>query len=226
MKIIITVIFSIFISIPIWGAETDDAIAKLTSQVVLINQIKRFVDVQDQGRLIVLKHATEQTINRIKIDGLIHTRTLNEYLKQYITYKSSTSYFNYVNSAVIAMNVKSLYNVMDSISKERGLDDFSFNKMTYNTFSQMHALIQEVMKGNINTDLKEELTQINVDFGHLLATANLGDNIPTFKAGEEMYHKIEALYPKFFKISNSGPMYDIILNIQGLNELYSEYAGI
>jgi hypothetical protein len=226
MKKIIAVIFSILISTPIWSSETDDAIAKLTGQVTLINQIKRFVDVQDQGRLIVLKNATEQTINRIKTDGLLHTRTLNEYLKQYITYKSSTAYFNYVNSAVIAVNVKNLYEIMDAISKERGLDDFSFNKMTYNTFSQMHALIQEVMKGNIDPALKEELIQINVDFGHLLATANLGDNIPTFKAGEEMYHKIEALYPQFFKISNSGPMYDVILNIQGLNELYSEYAGI
>lgn len=209
-----------------FATETDDAIAKLQSQITIITKIKRFVDVQDQGRLIVIKNATEQTINRVKTDGLIHTRTLNEYLKQFITYKSSTAYFNYINSAVIAIEVKKLYDIMDGISKERGLEDFTFNKMTYNTFSQMHALIQEVLKANIDPALKEELTAINVDFGHLLATANGGDNMPTFRAGEEMYRKIEALYPKFFKISNSGPLYDIVLNIQGLNELYSEYAGI
>jgi hypothetical protein len=226
MKKIISLLSAILLSFQVFGAETDDAVAKLQNQVVLLIKIKRFVDVQDQGRLIVLKNSTEQTINRIKTDGLIHTRTLNEYLKQYITYKSSTAYFSYINSSAIAMDVKSLYDIMDAISKERGLDDFAFNKMTYNTFSQMHALIQEVMKGNIDASFKEELNAINVDFGHLLATANGGDNIPTFKAGEEMYRKIEALYPKFFKVSNSGPLYDIILNIQGLNELYSEYAGI
>lgn len=209
-----------------FSAEKEDAIAILNSQITLITKIKRFVDVQDLGRLIVLKNATQQTIDRINTDGITHTRTLNEYLKQYITYKSSTAYFSYINTAVIALDVKKLYDIMDGIAKERGLDDFTFNKMTYNTFSQMHLLLTELAKGNISEELKASLTTLNVDFGHLLATANSGDNIPTFKEGADMYHKIEALYPLLYQAASKGPVYDLILNVQGLNELYAEYAGI
>lgn len=213
-------------SFSLFAGETEDAILKLSNQLNLIAQIKRYVDVQDQGRLIVIKNATEQTINRIKTDGLTHARTLNEYLKQYITYKSSTSYFSYVNSAVITYKVKNLYDIMDLIAKERGLDEFTFNKMTYNTYSQMHLLLQELQKNSMSEELKTELVALNVDFGHLLATANSGDNIPTFKEGAVMYQKIVALYPKFYELANRGPVFDLILNIQGLNELYAEYAGI
>ncbi|MDO9181968.1 MAG: hypothetical protein Q7U04_06150 [Bacteriovorax sp.] len=208
------------------ATETDDAVAKLTSQLTLITKIKRFVDTQDQGRLIVLKNSTEQTITAIKTNGLTHTKTLNQYLNQFVTYKTSTSYFSYINTAVIAPDVKSLYDIMDAITKERGLDDFTFNKMTYNTFSQMHLLLQELAKGNISDELKSALANITVDFGHLLATANSGDNIPTFKAGAEMFHKIEALYPLLYQAASRGPVFDLILNVQGLNELYGEYAGI
>jgi hypothetical protein len=223
--IIITFLISC-LSFNLYSAEKEDAVAILNSQIAVIAKIKRFVDVQDLGRLIVLKNATQQTIDRINVDGIAHTRTLNEYLKQYITYKSSTAYFTYISTPVIADYVKQLYDIMDNIAHERGLDDFTFNKMTYNTFSQMHILLTELVKGNVSEELKAELNSLNVDFGHLLAIANSGDNIPTFKEGADMYHKIEALYPSLYTAANKGPLYDLILNIQGLNELYAEYAGI
>jgi hypothetical protein len=213
-------------SLTLFATETEEAIDKLNKQLNLIVEIKRYVDVQDQGRLIVLKNATEQTIARIRSDGLIHTKTLNEYLKQYITYKSSTAYFSYISSPVIVPLVENLYRDMESIASERGLADFNFNKMTFNTFSQIHLLLQDLAKNKIDDELKTILTELNIDFGHLLATANTGDNIPTLEKGEVMYHKIAALYPHFFQAANKGPFYNLILNIQGLNELYAEYAGI
>ena len=209
------------------ASETQEAIDQLDQQLTELDQIQRFVDRMDQGRVIVLINATNETKVAIENWGLVHTATLNQYLKQNLIYRSSTAYFSHVGTVATQPIIDHLYAIMDEIAQSRGLNDFTFNKMTYNTYSQIWSLLQDLIKMDVGEDLRNQVSSLTVEFGNLLAISKeKGDNLQSLKAGAEMFKKMEELYPLFVRFSVSSPAFDLILNIQGLNEFYAEYSGL
>lgn len=208
------------------AGEIEDRKTQLSVQIELINSIEPFVERIDLARLFVLKRASETVFNSIDKNGLGNAKTFQEYQKLIVAYRYSIAFMEQIRSVETTDAVAGLLQINDLIIKEYGFDDSPYTKITSSVFNQIYELIKQIRELNLSPALQEGLAGLLAPVGKTIAIADQGDRPRTFEAAEPVYFQISALYPLFDEVAMSDVAFNLIMEIQGLNEFYAEYAQI
>ena len=205
------------------------AISQLESQIALIESIEEFVERLDLARLYVLKLSSQNVLNSIQDHkrGYGHRLTIKEYEQLVLTYRHSTAFFKMIDTQETKDTLKELADVSSQIAIDQGLDENLKTFITYNTYKKINELIHSLKDVAMPEELKQKLNALTPALGKLLGATKEGDEISgaSAAAAKPVYDQLIALYPEMNKIAASDAAFNIILEIQGLNEYYAEAAN-
>lgn len=200
----------------------------LNKQLELIEKVTPQVETYDLPRLIFLRAATQRAKDSLLDDkrGPLHRETANQFYNLVIGYRYSKSFFDQIKSDDTADSFDELFAIANRVADAYGLDDSTKTQITASSFTQMHKLVLQLLQMDIPDDLRTQLEAMKEPLGHVIATAALGDRFKTFKAAIPVCKQLHTLYPLFLKVRPGEPAYNVILEIQGLNDTYVDYAQI
>lgn len=225
------VILTLFFGMGVAHAADDElnvAKAQLAREVKLLSDIEKYVERIDLARLFVLKKSAQNVSDSIAQVGFSNMATMRKYQELIVAYRFSMAFFQQIESDDTKDDIAELLRINDAISTARGFDDSPYTQITASVFTQMHKLVLQLTDGGpaLPEELKQKLSELKAPLGNLIAIAKEGDRPKTFEAAVPVYHKIEALYPEFNQVMSSHAAFNLVLEIQGLNEFYAEFAQI
>lgn len=206
--------------------EVELAVARLQTQLNLLEAISAHVQREDLGHLVMLANATRAVITSIEVNGLAHQKTFKVFQQQIVMFRYSTAVFVSIQTEESKHAIQTLAELTKSIQVAHGFDDTAYSQITLNVFSQMDALLQNLQELPLSEPVRAELRILRPKMGVLLAEAGLGDRPSVFELSIPMAIRIKDLDPLFAGISSSDPAFEIVLEIQGLNAVYREFAQV
>jgi hypothetical protein len=207
--------------------EVEQAIEQLQRIVWLTRYLSaRDVEQLDQARLLVIRKSAETVLKSIHENGLGNFETMGDYQKLIITFRFSVSYFKTIPSDETKYEVASLAQLGRDIEKARGFKKNPYGKTVEMIFDQQHNLfLQLSLAASIPSNLQRDMNKLIAPLANVIAIARAGGDRPnTFDAAHPVYHAIVDLYPQLQKVEQSNSAYNVILEILGLNELYTEFG--
>jgi len=210
-------------------AETDEATTaknQLNRQMELLQSIEKYTERSDLARLFVLKKADQTVIDSITRLGMGHMQTIRDYQTLIVAFRYSSEFFMRVQTQRNKKAILEIISIGDAIAQARGFDDSPYTQITKSVFGQMKKLIDDMQGLVLPQDLLEKLFALRPAMGEVIAIASQGDRPKAFAAATALHSKLIELYPAFSTLSISNPAFEIILNIQGLNEFYAEFAQL
>lgn len=206
--------------------EVADAKAQLHRQLLILEKIEPFVEQHDLGRLFILRQASQRVLSSIAASGLAHMKTLREYQTLIVTYRYSNAYFKKIGSQFNQGRIAELLRLVDRIIEDRGFDDSPYTQIIASVFTQIRTLLLELSKLSVPDSLKAKIQALMPDFGNVLALAKQGDRPRAFEAATALYRKLRTLNPELNDASVSKVALESVLQVQGLNDFYAEYAQV
>lgn len=209
-------------------------INSLKSQITQLDRLSDVVFATDRSRLYILKLANTKVISLIKNVGLLHQETTLAYQSYILRYRFSNDLFKHIKlnqtehyQKSIAHAIKNILQIHSDVEEARGLTGSNlYSHFTEDIFKQIKDLLQSAAKNqSINGELKSIFKKMVAPTGQLLAKAKQGDRPSVFAAGKKLYQQYKQYYPQLFKYNNAKT-FDIIFQIQGLLELYYEFAEV
>ena len=205
--------------------ELTESKYRLTRIDKLLASIEYFVEEHDIPRLFLLKKSIRIVLANIKKHGLGNMTTLNSYQGMLIKFQFSKVFLSRIKSSKVAKWIDEVGVIKDKINKARGFDNSPYSKITHGIFNQIKTLFLALKSiPNISPDTSQIISQFIPKLGKLLSKAAQGDRRDAYDAGDEMYYEIKKHYKLFQKEFATGGPFEMILEIQGLNEFYAEYA--
>jgi hypothetical protein len=206
--------------------EMGDARIQLQKEISLIEHIEPYVERYDLARLYVLKKSSQRVLDSIDKVGLANMQTLREYQVLIVAYRYSEDFFSQISTDMTQKNIAELVRINADIIQARGFDDSPYTEVTGSVFTQMRQLFVELDSLPISDSLRTKIRALTPELGQVLSIAAEGDRPRTFDAAIPLQKKIAGLYPEFNSVAASGPVFEVVLSIQGLNEFYGEFAQI
>lgn len=210
------------------GAEekaSADTERQIERAIYLADRIEVFIEAPDLPRLTFLKGKLAKILECVKRGESETFETLHYFHEMILTFRYSTSYFKQVETEFTVTEIRELLALTETIARDRKFDEFVHTHITESVFAQMYKLIRQLVDAHSLSDaLIEALDQLTVPLGHALAQAKNGDRPDTFDMALPLSKKIEGLYDKFYEIGRSHSAWDALIEIQGLNDFYLEFA--
>lgn len=208
--------------------EAEVAKGQLSDILANIAKMETYVERSQFARLFVLRKVTQKTLTSVQTIGLGNMATMRSYQEMIVAFRFSVTYFHELKNEKNEKVIDSILAISKKIEQDRGFDDSPYTQITASVFTQMHVLILELISrdGVVDDALKAKLVALKAPIGYVIAVAKEGDRPNTFKAAVPVYHQIAALYMDFDKIMGTHAAFNSIIEIQGLNEFYAEYAQI
>lgn len=200
--------------------------ARLRLELDLLRYIGRFVERRDMGQLSVLRAATQRVLDSVSEHGLSHKTTFQEFQNQIVAFRFSQSYLKSLETGRTAEALHRLDEINHSISESNGFDASPYTQITASVFSQMHKLVLQLLELPLPADLRTDLEHLLPSFGHTIAIAMGGDRPRTFEAAVPLCRRIEGLYERFNRIAGADAAFELVLEVQGLNSMYAEFAQV
>ena len=160
-------------------------------------------------------------------NGLAHAATMRSYQQLIVTFRYSVSFLKQIETNDTTVAIRELLDINELIVKARGFDDTPYTQITANVFSEMYQNLLN-LKGlsSLPEGLIKKINSLTPKIGNVIAIAKQGDRPKTFAAAVPLSQEVTRLYPEFERVQFSNPAFNIILDLQGLNEFYSDYAQI
>jgi hypothetical protein len=197
---------------------------KLSRESALIAQIRPYVERQDLPALLVLESATNNVKEGLQINGPAHMSTLQGFQELVISSRFSKNLFSQARTVRTASQLEELQKIGQELAQSTGFDDNPYTRITASVYSQVTALSKKLLEIDIPAPLRKSLEDMKPLLGRLLAQAAEGDHSRTFAAAEEVQRKYATLYPLFDQVAGSDAAYLLVLELQGLNEYYAQFA--
>ena len=200
---------------------------ELRRQIEILETIRPYVELPDLAKLVAFRNASARVLESLGDPerGPLHQETNRAYHSLLTTYRNSRSFFEQISTERTKDLNREIIQIADDIARRLGFEHGYFTQSTRNTFTQMHRLVLQILDFNIPSALKNKLDDLKVPLGQLVGSA-IWDNLPTFRAALPVCRQIRSLYSDFRGIAASHPASEITLEIQGLNEIYIENAGL
>ena len=209
------------------GDEVAETIAALNLEIELIDAISVDVEHLDFARLTVLKLDIVRLIETIKTKGLFHRDSAVSFYSLTKRFEFSKSLFQFITSEHQKDNIQKLQSMATTLAGKYGYDIDFATRHTFNDFTQMKKLFLQLMDLPISDSLRAKIRALDQHLIDVLGPAKqYGDRPITFERGKETYFKIQALYPDLENLALGNAAFDIVVEIQGLNETYAEFAQI
>ena len=212
--------------LPAFPGEVEMAKEQLTQQLVLLEQISKHVQRPHLSRVAVLRASLRRVEESLTEKGLGHSVTIREYQNLIVAFRYSKAFFARARSEIIAKEIDEVLAIAETTANARGFDDSPYTQITASIYSQMHKLFIQLEEVTGNEELKTELAKIRVPMGEVIALGKQGDRLKTFIHAIPLYQRVKSLYPDFDSVGFSDPAFDVSLEIQGLNEFFSEFSQL
>ena len=178
------------------------------------------------GRVFRLQKATTQLLVSIDKKGALHADTdqaLRKYYKVYSRAKGSLKSCGRTKPVV-----DELFAIFDTLTDDLGLKQPAYLYETLNTFDEMKESIFKLLELDLKPTTRGRLLKLIEEVGKLSGIASAGDQHATFEAAIPVCRGIRLLLdPKSgYPLPRENPGLDYILDIQGLNDEFIEYAKI
>jgi len=206
--------------------EVRTAMGQLQKQINLIGEIEPYVERLDIARLYVLKSATQVVLNSITSNGLGNKTTFQSYQHQIIKFRYSTSFFKAITTTQTTVPIAEIQKIEEGIIKAFGWDDSPYTQITADVFTQLHDLFEQLGKLPVTQTLRDQVVAFTPELGRVIAIAKQGDRPKTFEAARPLYFKLTGLYNLMNEVAAADAAFPIVIEIQGLNEFYAEFAQI
>ena len=230
MRKVLIFLFPLFLFSSILCAAEDEvsiAKAQLNRAIILIDEILPSTEHLESARLNFIKRNFLVVKNSLQQNGLAHAATMRSYQQLIVAFRYSSSFLKQLESEFNTLAIKELFDINELIVKARGFDDTPYTQITANVFSEMHQLFLQLQTlASLPADLKNQINALIPKIGNVIAIAKQGDRPKTFAAAVPLSKEITALYVTFGRVQHANPAFDVILDIQGLNEFYAEFAQI
>lgn len=211
-----------------------EEVAKLERQLLQLETLSSLVFSTERARVYILKLATIKIISLINNVGLLHQNTNLAYQSYILRYRFSNDLFKHIRlnqtnpknaTHRIVADILAIYS---QVEKERGLNGSNlYSHFTEDIFKQIKELLQNASKIKAyNGDLQKIFNTLIAPTGKLLAKARQGDRPSVFAEGKKLYEQYKVYYPQFFTHHNNNKTFDLIFQIQGLLELFAEFAEV
>lgn len=199
---------------------------QLQRQIDLLDSIRPFVERQDLGRFVLLRGASQAVIDAITNKGLMSLVTIHSYEELIMKYRYSVVYFSEISTASTEPAIKEAREIAEQIAKQLNYDDSVFTQVTFNTYDQMHKLVVELLGMTISKELRDELDGLIAPLGDLTSKAKSGDSYEIYQAAIPCASSIQKMYRLFYQVPSSDSAFELVLEIQGLNEWFIEKSRI
>ncbi len=207
------------------AAESSEAVVDLENEAKILKQLEPTVRRMDFVRLRILETSVLMTLRSLAEKGPSHAQTIRYYQQQVITFRYSTTYFSLIQTDNTAPLIKELLGLNDRITRRIGFDESSFSQVTGHVFSQMYRLFLQLKEtGTLPPALQSKMNSLIPGMGRLIAIAEKGDSPRTFDVARPIYREIVGLYEEFDKLGSSHAAFEVIIEIQALNEFYGEFG--
>lgn len=207
--------------------EVGEALSQLKRANELIDYILPTTEQTERARLGFIKKNLNLVKTSIQEKGLAHAATMRNYQQLIIAFRYSVSFFKQIETEFSVKALKELSDINELIVKARGFDDTPYTQITANVFTEMYQLVQQLSSlSNLPQGLQPKLQSLVPKIGNVIAIAKQGDRPKTFNTAIPLSQEITALYADFARVQHANPAFNIVLDIQGLNEFYAEYAQI
>lgn len=205
----------------------NDIRALLEGEVEIMRALERGTVRLDLARLRLIETNVRVALSSLNEFGLAHANTNRAMQQVIITFRYSNAFFTQIQTLKSRQSIRALLETNDQVTRKLGFDDTPYTQITAYVYSQMHKLFMQLKdSGVLAPSLREKVENLIVPMGHLIALAKQGDRPLTFDAAVPLQRLITELYPLMNAITQSDAAFDIILEIQGLNEFYAEFAQI
>jgi hypothetical protein len=236
--IVCWVLLSAFLSGPLASAA-DAILDPLHEQEQLIDSLTATVQRVDMARLQVVRTTIETVAQDIennrklgKKDVTFQTLRLMQNL--IIQYRFSKVFFGWTTPVSLTSiyteetseTLAKLNTLSEQLVSDYGFDDSPYTQITGNTFRQMQKLLAQAEDLAIAPELKTQLRGLWPRIGQVISIAEQGDRPSAFAKSVPLVKTIRSFYPMFDAISSSQAGFQVILEIQGLNEFYAEFAQV
>ncbi len=206
--------------------EAEQAKNELQRLSSLLQSTEKYTERVELARLFVLKQSIETVLASIEKYGMGHMQTIRDYQSLIVAFRFSGEFFTRVQTDNTRAAIQEALQISQHIAEARGFDDSPYTQITKSIFSQMKKLIDDLQGVALPPALLEKLYALRPGIGDVIAIASQGDRPKAFAAASALHSRIIALYPEFSTIAIANPAFEIILNIQGLNEFYAEFAQL
>lgn len=238
-KLLFVFIFSIVVQASAWAGTPTANSQPFYDQIQQLDAIAPYVERTDYSRLLVIRKSVEQVIQSMEdnvASGLkeVTFQTLRLIQNVIVQYRFSQVYFGWsepkavtsIYVEAVAANIDQLKILSDTIVKEFGFDDSPYTQITANTFRQMQRLLQQLETLPLEQKFKDQLRALWPGIGEVIAIAEQGDRPKTFEKAIPMVDELKKLYPLFNQVSAVDAAFEMVMELQGLNEFYAEFAQI
>ncbi len=227
LKTMVLLISLVFISFIAHANEVDIAKQRLSNQIRLLKTLDPEIERLDKARLIILKKAVIKVQDSISKLGLSNMQTMRSYQELIVKFRFSSAFFTEISTVRTKDTVKKIIKINEEIRTARGFDDTPYTKITESVYSHMHTLFNQLLDNrSIPNELREKIQGLITPVGKVISEAKRGDRPNTFEVGIKFYKLVVDVYPDFDGIASSHETFNIVLEIQGLNEFYGEFAQI
>lgn len=207
--------------------EVRKAQAQLDRGLVLLDSLAPVAERVEAARINFIRRKLGSVKTAIETNGLAHAGTMRSYQDLIVAFKYSNSFLKQMESDSTKEALRELKLLSEEIREDRGFDDTPYTQITASVFSEMYQRVNQLKSlANLPEDLVSELDRLVPELGNVIALAKQGDRPRTFDAAIPVSRKITALYSQLDRIQQSNPAFDVVLDLQGLNEFYAEYAQI
>jgi hypothetical protein len=205
--------------------EVDLMRSTLQKQLKLLVSLKPDMERADLARLSVLETQTRVVLTSINEVGLGHVSTFRSFQNYIIAFRYSETYLAMIKNKDNLEFVGEIIKISESIAQKYGFDDSPYTRITENVYMQIYRIFtQQIKQLPISDELRVGIDASIRPIGELLSIAKQGDRPKTFKKAREVYGLIQNLYRLFDKVSASQQAFLVVLEVQGLNEFYAEFA--
>ncbi len=205
------------------GASEAKAIAELAEQIALIEKISPHVERIDLARLFALKRSSLDTIEVIRSSkDLGNGKVLMQYQRHIMAF-NSPSFLRLIPTERTQAAIQRLAALSRQIAVDREITHFTFIA-TY--CAKMRQLITfQLDKLPIKEQLRLKLNGLIPTLADAIAHAEaIGDRPSSFERAKRLYLMLNDLYPALDEVAPSDAAFEIVMELQGLNEILGDYA--
>jgi hypothetical protein len=217
--------FLLLTALTAFPAESPDTERKMERAIYLVDRIGVYLEAPDLARLGFLRAKLTQVLDYVKRGEGNTFESLHYFHEMILTFRYSSSYFKQVETELTRDEIRELAELTEGVAKERKFDEFVHTHITESVLAQMHKLVRQLLDSHgLPQELADKLTELSSPLGFALAEAKNGDRPDTFDRATPVARRIEALYGEFYSVGRSHSAWDVLMEIQGLNDFYLEFA--
>lgn len=204
-------------------------VGTLKMQMTALAIASALIEKPELGRYMRLSKVAEQVIQKLEDSdkGPLHPETGRALRKYGFVFAKAETFLRRVKTAKTAVDIEQILKFAKDIKDALQLNEAIYTYNTQAALDEIVVKINDALSQNPPTQLRKKLEDVKLaDIPRVIAKSATGDHSKTYTAAIPLCHKIRTLYDEFYAIPADTSLFDVLLDIQGINEEYIEFAKI